>query len=116
MSSPSCCRAGERWDKQHGVGVERAELMARTRDAVARGQQTGHLWHAATHIEHARPMLLVSPVLCQAAMCIFHMAGLLPSTWLGTDSRLVCLQLSDAQVLLSGRDASQALTHGSQLS
>ena len=53
------CRAGEKWDKQHGVGVERAELVARTRDAVARGQQLGHVWHAATHIEHARPMLQV---------------------------------------------------------
>ena len=53
------CRAGEKWDKQHGVGVERAELVTRTRDAVARGQQLGHVWHAATHIEHARPMLQV---------------------------------------------------------
>ena len=41
------------------MGVERAELVARTRDAVARGQQLGHVWHAATHIEHARPMLQV---------------------------------------------------------
>ena len=41
------------------MGVERAELMARTRDALARGMQTSHLWHAASHAEHARPMLLV---------------------------------------------------------
>ena len=59
MKYSCACRAGEKWDKQHGVGVERAELVARTRDAVARGQQLGHVWHAATHIEHARPMLQV---------------------------------------------------------
>lgn len=50
-------RAGEKWDKQHGVGVERAELVARTRDAVTKGLAAGHLWHVATHAEHARPML-----------------------------------------------------------
>ncbi|KAK9788000.1 hypothetical protein WJX73_004027 [Symbiochloris irregularis] len=55
-------RAGEKWDKQHGVGVERAELVARTRDAVARGLQAGHLWHVATHAQHARPMLQVAGV------------------------------------------------------
>lgn len=47
------------WDKQHGVGVEQARLLERTRQLVARGQSVGNLWHTATHAEHARPMLQV---------------------------------------------------------
>lgn len=65
------CRAGEKWDKQHGVGVERAELVARTRDAVARGLQAGHFWHVATHAQHARPMLQVClRVHVRASLCV----------------------------------------------
>ncbi|BDA49435.1 probable Brefeldin A-inhibited guanine nucleotide-exchange protein [Coccomyxa sp. Obi] len=53
-------RSGAQWDKQHGVGVERERLLARTRDAVARGLLAGNLWHTASNAEHARPMLQVS--------------------------------------------------------
>ena len=51
------CRGGTAWDKQHGVGVERRRLLARTREAVARGLLASNLWHSASHAEHARPML-----------------------------------------------------------
>ncbi|KAK9904753.1 hypothetical protein WJX75_001787 [Coccomyxa subellipsoidea] len=52
-------RSGAQWDKQHGVDVERERLLARTRDAVARGLLAGNLWHTASNAEHARPMLQV---------------------------------------------------------
>lgn len=51
------------WDKQHGVGVERARLLEATREAVARGLAAGNMWHTATHAEHARPMLQVGDTL-----------------------------------------------------
>jgi len=52
-------RGGGGWDKQHGVSVERRRLLARTREAVARGLLASNLWHSASHAEHARPMLQV---------------------------------------------------------
>jgi hypothetical protein len=55
-------RSGAQWDKQHGVDVERERLLARTRDAVARGLLAGNLWHTASNAEHARPMLQVRRV------------------------------------------------------
>lgn len=55
-------RSGAQWDKQHGVDVERERLLARTRDAVARGLLAGNLWHTASNAEHARPMLQVQHV------------------------------------------------------
>lgn len=61
-AAPAPCRAGAVWDKQHGVGVERARLLEATRDAVARGLAAGNLWHTASHAEHARPMLQVRSV------------------------------------------------------
>ena len=52
-------RGNGEWDKQHGVDVERARLLKHTRELVAKGQQAEHIWHAATHVEHVRPMLQV---------------------------------------------------------
>ena len=42
------------------MDVERARLLKHTRELVAKGQQAEHIWHAATHVEHVRPMLQVS--------------------------------------------------------
>ena len=41
------------------MDVERARLLKHTRELVAKGQQAEHIWHAATHVEHVRPMLQV---------------------------------------------------------
>ncbi len=41
------------------MGVERERLLARTREAVAKGLAAGNLWHTASNAEHARPMLQV---------------------------------------------------------
>lgn len=74
------CRGGTAWDKQHGVGVERRRLLARTREAVARGLLASNLWHSASHAEHARPMLQArANVLCNS-----------PATCGGTTPEVAC--------------------------
>jgi len=64
--------AGASWDKQHGVDVERQRLLELTSQLLSTpGAGTGirivvpgsgTMWHAATHAEHARPMMQVSGV------------------------------------------------------
>jgi hypothetical protein len=65
--------AGNTWDKQHGVDVERRRLLEHTKEliagtppraadgagAAAPGGAAAAVWHTATHAEHARPMLQV---------------------------------------------------------
>jgi len=55
------CRS-DKWDKQHGVDVERARLMKHTREVVAKGQQqqAEHVWHTASHVQHVTAMLQVT--------------------------------------------------------
>lgn len=54
--------AGNAWDKQHGVDVERRRLLevtAQLFDNSPGGGAGASLWRAATHAEHARPMMQV---------------------------------------------------------
>jgi hypothetical protein len=66
--------AGASWDKQHGVDVERQRLLELTGQILSTSGSgnsgsvlgvnavpgSGTMWHAATHAEHARPMMQVS--------------------------------------------------------
>ncbi len=63
--------AGASWDKQHGVDVERQRLLELTGQILSTSGAgtgiginavpgSGTMWHAATHAEHARPMMQVS--------------------------------------------------------
>ncbi|KAL4515001.1 hypothetical protein Ndes2526B_g03682 [Nannochloris sp. 'desiccata'] len=65
--------AGASWDKQHGVDVERQRLLELTGQLLSTPGAgagmginavpgSGTMWHAATHAEHARPMMQVSGV------------------------------------------------------
>jgi len=73
--------AGASWDKQHGVDVERQRLLELTGQLLsASGSSTGTglrintvpgsgtMWHAATHAEHARPMMQVSGLVIGKAL------------------------------------------------
>ncbi len=78
VSACPASRGGGGWDKQHGVSVERRRLLARTREAVARGLLASNLWHSASHAQHARPMLQA-----RAPSERTHAARGAPSHWPG---------------------------------
>lgn len=85
------CRGGAAWDKQHGVGVERRRLLARTREAVARGLLASNLWHSASHAEHARPMLQVGCArTCHVLEAGCHCCPVLRLHWMSMHAVLLC--------------------------
>lgn len=52
--------SGAAWDKQLAVRIERQRLETFTAQLLASGQGGGGRWSAATHAEHARPMMQVA--------------------------------------------------------